>query len=64
MEKAWLSQNKIEFEDRDVTEDPEAMAELQERGLFTTPVTVINDQTVVGFDRDKLAELLEIDSSG
>ncbi|MDZ7845220.1 MAG: hypothetical protein U5K99_10520 [Anaerolineales bacterium] len=34
---------------------------LQELGYFTTPVTIIDDHEVVGFDRDKLANLLEID---
>ncbi|GAG13721.1 unnamed protein product [marine sediment metagenome] len=41
-----------------MTEDPDAMRELEELGLFSTPVTVINDEVVVGFDRAKLEELL------
>ena len=61
MEKAWLSENGIDFEDRNVTEDPNAMDELQELGYFTTPVTLIDDQTVVGFDREKLTRLLDMD---
>jgi glutaredoxin len=58
MEKAWLSENKVEFEDKNVTEDASAMDELEELGVFTTPVTVIDDEVVVGFDREKLTELL------
>ena len=61
IEKAWLSEQGIEFVDRNITEDPDAMAELQELGYFTTPVTIIDDHEVVGFDRDKLANLLGID---
>ena len=38
--------------------DPEAMAELEKIGVMTTPVTVINGEVVVGFDRRKLEELL------
>jgi 2-hydroxychromene-2-carboxylate isomerase len=34
------------------------MNELQELGFFSTPVTVINDQVVVGFDKTKLVDLL------
>ena len=57
--KEFLSQKGIEFADRDVTNDPEAMRELTERyGLFTTPVVVVNDELVVGFDREKLERLL------
>jgi hypothetical protein len=41
-----------------VTEDPAAMRELEELGLFSTPITVINDEVVVGFDKAKLEELL------
>jgi len=34
------------------------MAELREIGILTTPVTVIDGEVVVGFDRKKLEELL------
>jgi glutaredoxin len=44
--------------ERDVMADPEAMAELEKIGVMTTPVTVINGEVVVGFDRRKLEELL------
>jgi hypothetical protein len=51
----------IEFEDRNVTEDPAAMAELQDLGYFSTPVTFVDDAVVIGFDREKLSVLLNID---
>jgi hypothetical protein len=38
--------------------DEEAMAELEEIGILSTPVTVIDGEVVVGFDRRKLEELL------
>jgi glutaredoxin len=60
LEKAWLSEQGIDFEDRDVTEDPDAMNELQEMGYFSTPVTVIGDDVVVGFDKGKLQTLLDL----
>ena len=43
---------------RDVINDPMAMAELVKIGLLTTPVTVIDGEAVVGFDRRKLEVLL------
>jgi len=36
------------------------MAELVEIGSLTTPVTVIDGEVVVGFNRKKLEELLAI----
>ena len=57
--KEFLSQNKIEFVDRNIAADETALAELENLGYMTTPVTVIDGQVVVGFDRDKLQRLLE-----
>lgn len=56
--KEFLSQQGIAFEERDVSKDTAALDELQMRGLMTTPVTLIDDEVVVGFDRAKLASLL------
>lgn len=44
--------------DRDITTDEEAIAELEELGYMTSPVTVIDGEVVVGFDAAKLEELL------
>lgn len=58
--KEFLSEHGIVFEERDVSSDEGALEELQRRGLMTTPVTLIDDGVVVGFDRAKLTELLGI----
>jgi glutaredoxin len=57
--KEFLSQNKIEFVDRNIAVDESALAELEKLGYMTTPVTVVDGQVVVGFDRDKLQTLLK-----
>ena len=57
--KEFLSQNKIEFTDRNIAADALALAELEKLGYMTTPVTVNDDKIVVGFDRDKLEKLLK-----
>ncbi len=44
--------------DRNIAEDESALEELQELGVFSTPVTLIKGAVVVGFDRDKLEQLL------
>jgi glutaredoxin 3 len=58
--KEFLSQHGIVFEERDVSKDEAALEELQERSLMTTPVTLIDDGVVVGFDKAKLSKLLGI----
>ena len=56
--KEFLSQSGVEFTDRDITEDEEALTELGELGYMTTPVTVIDGEVVIGFDLAKLESLL------
>lgn len=43
---------------RDVATDQDALRDLEELGYLTTPVTVIDGQVVVGFDRKRLDALL------
>ncbi len=57
--KEFLSQNKVEFTDRNVAADQTALAELEKLGYMTTPVTVIDGEVVVGFDAPKLQKLLQ-----
>lgn len=58
--KEFLSQNKIEFVDRNITADEAALAELEKLGYLTTPVTQIDGEVVVGFDIPKLRNLLQL----
>lgn len=56
--KEYLSQRGITFTERDVSKEPEAINELKKLGVMTTPVTVINSDMVIGFDQQKLEQLL------
>jgi glutaredoxin 3 len=60
--KEFLSQNKIEFTDRNVAADETALRELEKLGYMTTPVTVMDGEVVVGFDVPKLRKLLQLGS--
>jgi len=60
MEKAWLSQKGVAFEERNITDDPSALEELVELGMLSTPITLIDGEVVVGFDQEKLSKLLEL----
>ena len=55
--KEFLSQNKIEYTDRDIAVDETALADLQKLGYMTTPVTLVDGEVVIGFDRAKLEKL-------
>jgi len=59
--KEFLSQNKIEFVDRNIAADEGALNELEKLGYMTTPVTLINENVVIGFDAPKLRSLLQLD---
>jgi glutaredoxin len=56
--KEFLSQENIAFMERDIATDPTALAELEKLGYRTTPVTLVDGQVVVGYESEKLAELL------
>ena len=57
--KEFLSRRNIPFIERNIVADEAALAELQELGHMTTPVTVINGEVVVGFDQPSLERLLD-----
>ncbi|HKK42653.1 MAG TPA: glutaredoxin domain-containing protein [Bacteroidales bacterium] len=59
--KTWLNKNNIRYTDIDVSGDQRAAEELVRRsGQQGVPQTDINGRIVVGFDQNKLKELLEI----
>jgi arsenate reductase-like glutaredoxin family protein len=61
LQKAWLSERGIAYTEKDITQDEAALAELEEREVFSTPATLVDGQLVVGFNRKRLAELLGIE---
>jgi len=56
--KEFLSQHRIAYAERDISTDEAALAELERRGVMTTPVVLVDDEVVVGFDQKKLTALL------
>ncbi len=58
--KEFLRKNNIAFTDRDITSDATALAELEKLGVMTTPVTVVDGETVVGYDVNRLKTLLGV----
>jgi S1-C subfamily serine protease len=59
MVKEYLSQRRIGFQERDVSRNPAYAQELvNNTGQMGVPVTVIDRQVVIGFDRTKLEQVL------
>ncbi len=56
--KEFLHQHNVAFTDRDITKDEAALAELEKLGVLTTPVTVVDGETIVGYDLPQLTAAL------
>ncbi len=52
--KAWLADQKIPFISYEVDKDPEALRRFQTWGMRTTPVFIVGDQVISGFNSHKL----------
>lgn len=60
--KEFLKEKEIQFEDLDVANDETARNEMVEKsGQLGVPVVDIDGQIVVGFDRNKICELLKLE---
>jgi len=56
----FLSQKGIQFVEKNVRADKAALKELLDLGFQSTPVTIIDGKSVVGFDQLKIMELLGV----
>jgi glutaredoxin len=57
--KEFLHERGVAYTEKDVSADEQALEELMQMGYSATPVTVIDGEAVVGFNRAKLEQLLE-----
>ena len=59
--KAFFQENNVEYEEKNVAEDQEAQQVMvQKSGQMAVPVIDVNGDIVIGFDKDKLSELLGV----
>ena len=57
--KAFLDENKVKYTDHDVSLDKKKAEEMiQKSGQMGVPVSDIDGQIVIGFDKKKISELL------
>ena len=60
MAKAYFEQEGLEFEEIDVSENPEKAKEMVEKsGQTGVPVIEIDDEIIVGFDLPKIQKALK-----
>jgi len=59
--KEFLEQNNVEFESIDVSQDIRAQQYILEKtGKMAVPVTEIDEEIIVGFDRPRISKLLNL----
>lgn len=61
MTKQFFEANKVAYQELDVASDMQAREEMiSKSGQFGVPVTDVDGQFVIGFDKPRLSELLGI----
>ncbi len=59
--KKFLEEKEVEFEEVDVSQDKEAADYMVDKtGQMGVPVTEIDGEMIIGFDRDKISKLLNL----
>lgn len=56
--KNYLDEKGVEYTEKNVQTDKDARSELMEMGHMGVPVLIVNGQEIVGFDKEKLDDLL------
>ena len=57
--KEYLKNRNIEFKEYNISKDLEAKRELISMGYMSVPLILINGEHVLGFDKNRIDELLE-----
>ena len=59
--KEFFKERNIEFEDIDISKDEKVKDEIIKRsGAIGAPIIEINGEIIVGFDKEKISQLLRI----
>lgn len=54
---AW----KVEYIEKNISQNTQYYREMKQQGVYGTPVTFVEDNKVLGFQKNKLEKLLEQD---
>ena len=58
--KQYLRQKGVRFHEVDAAKDPRAQKELERRHIRSVPVLLIGSKAVIGFDKPKINQLLDL----
>lgn len=58
MAKEYFNEKGVSYEEKNVSEDAEARKELMKQGYMSVPIILIDGETIVGFDKQRIDELL------
>jgi glutaredoxin len=59
-EVEFLSQRNIDFVEKNIRTDLDAMQEMVEINSQSTPTTVIDGEVIIGFDKERISQKLEL----
>lgn len=55
-----LEELEVEYTEKNVSKNRDYLTELQSRNVYSTPVIFIGDRVVLGYQRQKIQQLIEI----
>lgn len=58
--KSFFRENNVEYIEHNISKDMEARKELMKKGYMSVPVIVINEEEIVGFNKEKIASALNL----
>lgn len=56
--KEIFEKHNIKFTEKNISKDKEAMMELRQKGFTGVPLIIVGDETIYGFDQEKLEKAL------
>lgn len=56
--KQYLSEKGVDYNEKNIQTDPSARKELIKKGYMGVPVIIVDDEEIVGFDKNRLEELI------
>ena len=57
----YVNEQSVDYNEKSVSGDREYLKELQARNVYSVPAVFINHQVVLGFQKDKIKRLIQID---
>jgi glutaredoxin-like YruB-family protein len=65
MAKTYLDEQGVKYQDLDVTEDAASRDEMiQKSGQMGVPVIAVNGELIIGFNKERLEDLLKASDPG